>query len=77
MILTGTGRSRRRETFTSATLSTTNLKWTDWGSNLGLYYDRPTVNRLSIGTAFKEYNLSEIHTAQLLLQRNLTTYFYF
>jgi hypothetical protein len=40
----------RRNTCPSATLSTTNLTWTDPGSNPGLRGGRPATNRLSHGT---------------------------
>jgi hypothetical protein len=40
----------RRKTCPSATLSTTNLTWTDLGSNPGLRGERPATNRLSHGT---------------------------
>jgi hypothetical protein len=39
------------KTCPSATLSTTNLTWTDPGSNPGLRVERPATNRLSHGTA--------------------------
>jgi hypothetical protein len=41
----------RRKTCPSATLSSTNLTWTDPGSNPGLRGERPVTNRLSHGTA--------------------------
>jgi hypothetical protein len=41
----------RRKTCPSATLSTTNLTWTDPGSNPGLHGESPATNRLSHGTA--------------------------
>jgi hypothetical protein len=41
----------RRQTCPSATLSTTNVTWTDPGSNPGLRGERPATNRLSHGTA--------------------------
>jgi hypothetical protein len=41
----------RRKTCPSATLSTTNLTWTDPGSNPGLRGERPATNRLSHGKA--------------------------
>jgi hypothetical protein len=44
----------RRKTCPSATLSTTNLTWTDPGSNPGLRGERPATNRLSHGTAYSE-----------------------
>ena len=43
-------RSTRRETWLSATLSTTNPTWTDPGSNPGLRDERTATNRLSHGT---------------------------
>jgi hypothetical protein len=48
----------RRKPCPSATLSTTNLTWTDPGSNPGLCGERPATNRLSHGTA--ECNLTAI-----------------
>jgi hypothetical protein len=41
----------RRKTCLRATLPTTNLTWTDPGSNPGLRGERPATNRLSHGTA--------------------------
>jgi hypothetical protein len=41
----------RRKTCPSATLSNTNLTWTDPRSNPGLRGDKPATNRLSRGTA--------------------------
>jgi hypothetical protein len=35
------------KTYPSATLSTTNPTWTDWGSNPDLRDERPASNRLS------------------------------
>jgi hypothetical protein len=43
----------RRKISPSATLSTTNLTWTDPGSNPGLSGERLATNRLSHGTAKK------------------------
>jgi hypothetical protein len=48
-ILTGENRSTRRETCPNATLSVTNLTWTDLGVNPGARGDRPAINRLSRG----------------------------
>ena len=42
----------RRKPCPSATLSTTNLTWTDPGSNPGLRCEMPATDRLSHGTAF-------------------------
>jgi hypothetical protein len=39
------------KTCPSATLSTTNLTWTEPGSNPGFRGERPVTNRLSHGTA--------------------------
>jgi hypothetical protein len=50
MKLTGENRSTREETCPSATLSTTNLKWIDPGSNPGLRGGRQAANRLSHDT---------------------------
>jgi hypothetical protein len=36
----------------SAIVSTTNLKWTDPGTNPGLHSERPVTNRLSYDTAY-------------------------
>jgi hypothetical protein len=47
----GKNRSSRGKTCPSATLSTTNLTWTDPGSNPGLRSGMPAANRLSHGTA--------------------------
>jgi hypothetical protein len=55
----------RGETCPSATLSTTNLTWTDPGSNPGLRGERPATNRLSHGTTF---------TAKLLLKTTTVRY---
>jgi hypothetical protein len=57
MILTRENRSTRGKTGPAATLSTTNLTWTDLGSNPGLDGERPTTNRLSHGTAKTKINL--------------------
>ena len=46
-------RSTGTETFPNATLSTTNLTWTDLGSNTSLRGVRPTTDRLSHVTAIK------------------------
>jgi hypothetical protein len=51
MKLTGENRRTRGKTCPSATLSTTNLTWTDPGSNPGLRGGRPAANRLSHGMA--------------------------
>jgi hypothetical protein len=51
MILTGEHRRTRRETYPSATLSTTNLTWTDPGANQGLRRELPATNRLDHGKA--------------------------
>jgi hypothetical protein len=45
MKLTGENRSTREKPCPSATLSTTNLTWTDPGSNPGLRGERPANNR--------------------------------
>jgi len=51
MILTGEERSNRRKTRPSATLSTTNLTWTDPRLNRCLRDDRPATERLNYGRA--------------------------
>jgi hypothetical protein len=50
MKLTGENRSTRGKTCPSATLFTTNLTWTDPGSDPDLRGGRPATNRLSHGT---------------------------
>jgi hypothetical protein len=47
MILTAGKRGTRRETCHSATLSTTDLTWSDLGSNTGLHGERLMTKRLS------------------------------
>jgi hypothetical protein len=47
MIWTRENLSTRRETCLSATLSTTNLTWTDLGSNMGFRGEGLATNRLS------------------------------
>jgi len=56
MVLTGDTRISRTKTCPSATLSTTNLKWTDLGTNPGLRGEKPGTDRLSYGKALKEYD---------------------
>ena len=51
MKLTEENRSTRRKICPSATLTTTNLTWTDPGLNPGLRGERLATNRLSHGTA--------------------------
>jgi hypothetical protein len=48
------------ETYPSATLSTTNPKWIDHGSNPGVRGERPATNRLSHGTALVEFGFSQV-----------------
>jgi len=50
MILRWDSGSTERETCPSTTLSTTCLTWTNPGSHLGLYGERPVTNCLSHGT---------------------------
>jgi hypothetical protein len=50
MKLTGENRQLGEKPVPSATLSTTNLTWTDPGSDPGLRGERPATNRLSHGT---------------------------
>jgi len=50
MILTGENRSTRKKTCLRATLSTTNLTWTELESKPGLRSGRPATNRLSHDT---------------------------
>jgi hypothetical protein len=51
MILTGENRNIRRETYPSASLSTTNPAWTSLGVNVGLRDEKQATNRLSYGWA--------------------------
>jgi hypothetical protein len=53
MVLTGEDPSTGRKICHSATASTTNLTWTDLGSNTGLRSEKPASRRLSHGTAFR------------------------
>jgi hypothetical protein len=50
MKLTRENRSTRGETYSSATLSTTNPTWTDPGSNPDLRGERPATDLLSNGS---------------------------
>jgi hypothetical protein len=43
------------ENLPNATLSTTNPTWIDPGANPGLRSERPATNRLSHGTAARQY----------------------
>jgi hypothetical protein len=52
MILTEDTRNIRRKFCSSATLSTTNLTWTDPGANPDFRGERPATNRLSHGMAY-------------------------
>jgi hypothetical protein len=66
MKLTGENRSTRGKTCPSATLSTSNLTWTDQGSNPALRSERPATNRLSHGMAVTIlYSLKNISTSAL------------
>jgi hypothetical protein len=67
MKLTGKPTTRRK-TCPSATLSTTNLTWTDPGSNPGLRGERPATNCLSHGTAI---NTSLLCTQVLTIRFNI------
>jgi hypothetical protein len=62
MKLTRENRNTRGKTCPIATLSTTNLMWTDPESKPGLRGERPATNRLSHGTA----------TANVLCKRRLS-----
>jgi hypothetical protein len=61
MKLTGENRNTRRKSCPSATFSTTNLTWTDTGSNPGLCGEGPATNRLSHGTALTGRRLCEYY----------------
>jgi len=70
MVLTRGNRSTDPETFASATLSTTNLTWTDLGSNTCLRGVRPATDRLSHVTAIKvkiNLNYKNVRFLQLFL----------
>jgi hypothetical protein len=58
MKLTDENRITRGKTCPTATLSTTNLTWTDPRSNPGLHSGRPTTNRQSHGTALMIFTYS-------------------
>jgi len=60
MILTGQNRITLREICPSATLSTTNITWTEVGSKACLLDERPATNRLRRGTDFRSIKLTEI-----------------
>jgi hypothetical protein len=45
----------RRETWQSATLSTTNIMWPEPGANPSLNGERPATNRLSHGVVLRNY----------------------
>jgi hypothetical protein len=62
MKLTGENQSTRGKTCPNATLSTTNLTWTDLGSNPGLRGESPATNRVSHGTALK--NLLQLKASE-------------
>jgi hypothetical protein len=51
LIVRRKNRRTRRETRSSATLSTTNLTWAEPGTKPGLHVERPPTNLLSHGTA--------------------------
>jgi hypothetical protein len=51
LLSTGENRRMQRETYPSATSSTTDLTWNDPSANLGLRGERPVTNRLSQSTA--------------------------
>jgi hypothetical protein len=55
MILAGEDLRTRRQTYPSATLSTTNPTWTDLGANLGLRGQRPATNNLNHDKAFHSF----------------------
>jgi hypothetical protein len=63
----------RRKTCPSATLSTTNLTWTDPESNPGLRGERPATNRLSHGTAVYVILLSDLVWRTSILPIGLPT----
>jgi hypothetical protein len=52
MIFTGENQTTGRKACPGATLSSTNLTWTDLVENPGLRSDRPATNILSHGSAF-------------------------
>jgi hypothetical protein len=79
MELTGENRRTRRETRTSATLSTTNLTWTDPGANPGLHIERPATNHLSHGTAYVfvlKMNIVIVRSLVYEIDSSLSTLFY-
>jgi hypothetical protein len=60
MILTGQNRITLRGICPNATLSTTNLTWTEVGSNACLLDERPATNRLRRGTDFRRIKRTQI-----------------
>ena len=59
-------RSTGRKTCPSAILSTTNITWTDMGSNTGPCCDRPRANRRSHGTASWIIRIIYVNAAAVL-----------
>jgi hypothetical protein len=75
MILTGENRRNRRKTCPSATLSTTNLTWTDLGANLGLRGE--ATNRLSPSTpihVLSFYSLDQISEVMASIMSGMYEY---
>jgi hypothetical protein len=78
MKLTRENRGTRGKTCPSATLSTTNLTWTNPGSNPGLRGGRPAVNRLSHVTAYltlvsSSFSPRHVSAPALTLLRRVTS----
>jgi hypothetical protein len=61
MILTG-GNRITRTVCSNATCYTTNLTWTDLGSNLGFYGRRATTNRLINGLKYSQFTLKRFRS---------------
>jgi hypothetical protein len=62
MLLTGERQSTRNETFSSVTLSTTDLIWAGMGSNPGLHGERPVTDCVSHDTALNTSSRTLIST---------------
>jgi hypothetical protein len=73
MILAEDTRNIRRKFCPSATLSTTNLTWTDPGANPGFRVERPATNRLSHGMAYPNNTKLPV---QIIVNMEMTAFWY-
>jgi hypothetical protein len=76
MILTEKYPSTGRRTSSSATVSITNLPWTDMGPKPGLRNDRPAINSLSHGTSISGHTKPDVTKNTLLPHKDQTTDFW-